>query len=495
MFAKGATALCLALIMAGVTVSDADAQRRRNNNQEEDDGIDRTFSSAIGEIVLEAQNLQSAEPPQFAASIDVLNRALGREPSAYERTIILQMRGRAYYETDRIPNAIQDWEAAIAAGGMTPTEIGNLRINIGQLLIAEGQYARGIQSLEAALNTPGVERTPRLAKMLAQAYGQAERYREGLPHAEFYWNNTPAAERSRGDYSLMLFYYQQLENIPRQLEIVEAMVSRWPEDKNNWTSYASLLARVGREEDAFEVNKIMYINGMLTEGREIIRVAQYYSYYEYPYRGASILERELNAGRVERTQDNLNLLANMWRQSREWERAIPVLRQVAQLTGSGDDYAKLGEALYQLENRSEAAEAFAEALNRGGLDRPGDIWALLGTVRYELDQPNSAIEAFQQGARFPYSRRTSNGWVQFIRAEARARNQREALRQQILREECRLIVDNERRSAVILGEVDEEGRVTIEIPDRCEQWFNQYGEEIRTASAEQAAAEEGASEG
>ena len=34
---------------------------------------------------------------------------------------------------------------------------------------------------------------------------------------------------------------------------------------------------------------------------------------------------EMNAGRVSRSNENLETLANMWRQAREFERAIPVL--------------------------------------------------------------------------------------------------------------------------------------------------------------------------
>jgi tetratricopeptide (TPR) repeat protein len=476
----GAGVLAMASTLAVITATDADAQRRRNNQEEENDPADRTFTARIGEIVLEAQNQQAEE--LFQESIATLNRALAMEPNPYERSVMLQMRGRAHYEQERLQSAIDDWLGAISAGGMISEEIANLRINIGQLLIAEEQYARGIAVLEEALADPNVELTPRLAKMLAQAYGQAERYPEGLRYAEFAFNNTAYADRVRGDYQLSLFYYQQLERLPDQLRLIEEMVGRWPQEKNNWTTYASLLAQLNREGDAFEVNKIMYVNGMLTESREIVRVAQYYSFYEYPFRGAIILERELNAGRVERTRENLNLLANMWRQSREFERAIPVLRQVAQLTGDGDDFAKLGEALYQREQRAEAIEAFEQALDRGGLNRTGTIWNLLGTARYELDRRQGALAAFAEGARYPYSRSTANGWATFIRAEMNAEREREALQARILREECRLIITPLVNGARILGDVNEQGEVVIEVPTRCVGIYDSNGNEIRAGA-------------
>lgn len=484
-FSRLAAAFALAASFAFITVADADAQRRdrRSDEESEADAAERVFSAEIGEIVLAAQEQQSAE--LWNESIETLTRALSRSSiNPFETSVALQLRGRAYYESDRVSRAIADWEAAINTGALETEQMVTLRINIGQLYITEGQYAQGINSFERAIRDGGDDvLTPRLARMLAQAYAQAERYREGLRYANIFFNGTPYADRRRGDYSLMLFYFQQLEMVPDQFRIIEEMVGRWPQEKSNWTSYASLLAQTGREEDAFEANKIMYINGMLTESREIVRVAQYYSFYEYPYRGASILEREMNAGRVERSQSNLNLLANMWRQAREWERAIPVLRQVAQLTGSGDDYLKLAEALYQERQLSEAEGAFQESLNRGGINRPGQAWTLLGNVRYELGRRQSAVDAFREGARYPYSRRTANGWINFINSQIRAEADRVRIRERVRRDECRFAVEDEIAIATLVGEVDENGRLLIDVPDRCTQYYNQYGELVDQVAA------------
>lgn len=478
---RHAATLALAASLAFIFVADSDAQRRRerrSDEQSEQDAAERVFSTEVGEIVLAAQEQQGQD--LWNESIETLNRALARQSiNPYERSVTLQLRGRAYYETDRVQPAINDWEGAINTGALLTAEMVTLRINIGQLYITEGQYDQGIASFERAIRDGGEDvLTPRLARMLAQAYAQGERYQQGLRYARIFFDGTPYAERRRGDYSLMLFYFQQLEMVPDQFRIVEEMVSRWPQEKNYWSSYASLLAQTGREDDAFEANKIMYINGMLTESREIERVAQYYSFNEYPYRGASILEREMNAGRVERNQRNLNLLANMWRQAREWERAIPVLRQVAQLTGSGEDYLKLAEALYQERQLAEAEGAFQESLNRGGINRPGQAWTLLGNVRYELGRRQSAIDAFREGARYPYTRRTANGWINFINSQIRAEADRVRIRERVRRDECRFAVEDEIAIATLVGEVDENGRLLIDVPERCTQYYNQYGEVI-----------------
>ena len=481
--------------LLGLMTPDADAQRRNQNDaqSEEEAAADRTFSAEIGEIVLRAQELQSND--QWGESITQLDRALGRSGiNNYERAIALQLRGRAYYETERLDSAIRDWRDAIATGILNTDETVGLRINIGQLLIANERYNEGIDEIQAAARAGG-EINERLAMMLAQAYAQADRFPEGLRYAEQAYNGANPKERRH--FNLVLYYYQSLDRTADQMRIIGEMAARWPTEKNIWTSYASLLAQNDREEDAFEVNKIMYINGMLTEGREIERLAQYYSFYDLPYRGASILEREMNAGRVERTQSNVELLANMWRQAREWDRAIPVLRTLAEMTNAGENYLKLGEALYQQGELQAATSAIESALNRGGLRQTGNAWVLLGNIRYEPGERQSAIEAFDRGAQFGESRRTAEGWARFVREEIRFEQERPRILEQLRRDSCRFSVEDQRETSVLLGNVDPEtGRLILDLPEECSPYYNRFGDplgdqaEQDPAAASAAAAEE-----
>ncbi|WP_420431511.1 hypothetical protein [Hyphobacterium sp.] len=465
------------MVMLAVAVPDAEAQRRSNRNQDEQasNAENRTMSAAIGEPVLAAQTCLDEE--NYTCVINTLTPLLNGEINAFERFVILRMRGVAYYSLDRTEQAINDFLGAVNTGIATTDEEVQLRLNVGQLYIITERYSEGIRQMELAVRA-GAELTPNLALMLAQAYAQAERYSEGLRYAEMQYNM--ASPRERRNYDMLLFYYQQLDRVPDQLRLISDMVERWPADRNIWTSLVALMARTNNESGAFEANKLMYLNGMLNEEREIVRLAQYYSYFEYPYRGAVILEREMNAGRVARSREHLEILANMWRQAREYERAIPVLEAVAR-QGDGEDYLRLAEALYQENRLAEAETAFETAINRGGLNRPGDAIALLGTVRYEQDNRQGALQAFRQCGQYSYSRRTCNGWVEFITNEINAARQRAELRVRVNTEECRNTVREAINLVTITGnesDFDEEGNAIIDVPERCQNFFNERGEQI-----------------
>lgn len=469
----------------------ADAQRRNRNNDEQGSAEDRTMSAQMGEPILAANECMDTD--NYTCVINTLTPLLERNPNPYERFVIYRMRGVAYYQQDRVDLAIRDFEAALATGAATQDESTALRTNIGQLYIVTERYSEGIRQLELALSE-GANLTPSLAMLLSQAYAQAERFSEGLRYAQHQFDN--ASPRERRNYDMLLLYFQQLERTQDQLRLITQMVERWPGERNIWTSLVALMAQTNNESGAFEANKLMYLNGMLNDEREIVRLAQYYSYFEYPYRGAVILEREMNAGRVSRSGENLETLANMWRQAREFDRAIPVLEAVAR-QGDGTDYLRLGEAYYQENRLAEAESAFESALARGGFNRLGDAQALLGTVRYEQGNRQSALQAFRGCTQYSYSRQTCNGWVQFIQNEISAEADRARLRIRVDVEECRITIQSELVNVTIVGDArnfDDEGRAMVEVPERCQPYFNAYGDQIGGPGFVEAPSEPDASE-
>jgi tetratricopeptide (TPR) repeat protein len=476
LLARGISAFALISALAFTAIPAAEAQRTGQNRdqQEEEQDESRTFSARVGEVFQRA--LEQNDNDQFQQALETLNRALGMDPSSYERTMIQRVRASIFFELDNLPEAINAFRAAIDAGGMTADERRDTRINLGQLLLATERIDEGLREFETAI-AEGATITPSLARVLAQGYAIAERWSDGLQYAERWYENTP--NKSESEYQLMLAYYNELDRPSDQLRVTREQVNAFPGGRTGWQNLVSLLARTEQDQLAFEANKLMYLNGLFSDSQELIRLVQYYSYFENPYRGASMLEREMNAGRIPRNMDNLRLLSNMWRQAAEFERAIPVLRQIAQQAGDGTTSLQLAEAYYQLNDFENAERAFEQALSRGGLQQPGEAWVLLGTVRFNEGNLDGALQAFREGARIPQSRSQAQGWITFVEGQIEGEARRVRQREQVLIDECRLTAEGERRIATIVGEADDQGRVRISIPERCRAYFNQYGQQYR----------------
>ncbi len=341
----------------------------------------RQFSAAAGEKVNEALTL--ANSGQTASAISILQSTISQpDLNAYERSTIYQMLGQYSYELDRAVQAQQNFENAINAGGLLPNEMDNIRVVIAQLMIGNGQYREGATRLENFINSGGQQK-PQYVELLVNAWVQAEDYRRALPWAEKWFNSANPKERRHFD--LLNFLFNNLGMNGRQADIVKEMINRWPEDKSLWDAWVFMLSDGGREQEAFEVTKMLYLGGGLTSEDDLIKVVNYYSFYDMPYQAAEILEREINANRIARTPIRLKQLSTLFRSAREYKRAIPILEAAAKQSGDKDTYAAWGEALYNEGQCNESERAFNEAINRGY--SAGKSWMQVGSCRY--DQTNS----------------------------------------------------------------------------------------------------------
>ena len=414
-----------------------------------------------------------------------LNEALAiPELNAYEKSTIYQMQGAVYYELNNYQQAISGFENAINAGGLLPNEQDNLRVNIAQLLIGNGQYARGAQMLED-WNRRGGQLKPNHIDMLVQAWVQAENYNKALPWAERWF--AAASPKERKHFDLLNFLYNNLKMPGKQADIVKEMIAKWPDDKQLWDNWASLLANGGREQDAFEVNKMLYLGGALSSEQDLLKVVQYYSFYDMPFQAAKILEREMNAGRIQSSADKLVQLSDLFRQSRDYERAIPILDKAAKQSGKAKLYADLGEALYNGGQCNKAETAFKEAINRGY--DAGKSWMLIATCRYEDAQREeravcsettaaqrkasvknqkrqNAIDAFNQVPNSSREARNSKKWVSFIAAEAKAVEDRCAFEESVAEELCFIKIRQAYDAQVFTNSFD--------LDEECNEFKNKF---------------------
>ncbi len=416
------------------------------------DAPTRQFSAKAGGLVLEAQNLLTAE--QYEDALTKLSAASAlSDLTAYEKAVIHQMQGTSLYALNKFGPAIAALEKAVASGGLDAKARNDLEVKIAQLLIVNGRSREGAEKLEKYLAAGGAFK-PDYAQLLTQAWIDVKSHERALPWAQKWFE--AASPKERKHYDLLNFLYNKLGQSGRQATLVKDMIQRWPQDKDLWTAWISLLSHAGQDDDAFAVSKLLYLGGAVTTEAEILKVVQYYSYYDMPYEAAQILEKEMNAGRVSQAPETLLQLATLFRQAREYGRAIPVLEAVTQLQANAKSYAQLGEALYNEGECQRAEAAFKQGIDRGY--DAGKAWTLIATCRYEAVQMQekltcemsetqkanapktkarqSAIAAFENVPSTAKEARDAKKWISFIKSERLTFDKRCAFEERVRREEC-----------------------------------------------------------
>jgi len=378
------------------------------------------FSSKTGQVYLnaETQLLQEQNP---AGALSELNKLRSMELNCYERGAVLRLSAAIKIEQGDSAGAIKDLEAAIQAGAITGDDVAQTYYNIGQLYLRDDNVVKAKEYMEKWINA-GATPTRDQNWQMAIIHQKLEDYKGALPYAE----KVLAADGQNADRQVidfLIFLYDRTGNKAKKAQLLERLLQRDPNDRKVWDAISGDYFAANEERKAFEVQKAMYLAGLLKTEDELMRIVNFYNRFNAPYEAAKILEKEINAGRISPTMERLELLANLYQVAREYDKAIPVIQRAAQQAKNGKMDERLGRSYFELGEYEKAISALQTALNKGGLKEPGYANVLIGQSNYELGNREAAREAFQAGTRFADGRRAAQGWLGFMSAEVETQRQ------------------------------------------------------------------------
>ena len=367
------------------------------------------FSSTNAENYLTAETeLLVNDNPQ--AALVALNALKAQQLNCYEEGAALRLGAAIKIQTEDYEGAVNDLLLAIDRGYIPPAEQKTTFYNISQIYLSSNNKEKALEYFDKWMAAGGVpDRGQKWT--LAVLYQQMDRFPESLVWAEQVLEaDGPGADRSV--YDFLIFLYDKTGNFAKKAELLELLLARDPSDRRLWDAIAGDYFRGGQDRKAFEVQKAMYLAGILQTEDELMRIVNFYNSFDVPYAAAKILEKEMNAGRISKSYQRLELLANLYQVAREFQKAIPVIEEAAQISSDGKMYERLGRSYSELQSWAEAEDALVRAIDKGGLANTGLAWVLVGQSRYERDDRSGAREAFRNA-----NNRGGRGWLDFMRAE------------------------------------------------------------------------------
>lgn len=429
-----------------VAVAPAVAQQQCETEQK---GPAKTLDPRIGKEVqrIYEQLIQEDKYKEARDALDQLISQRGGSMKPFEKATIYELRGSVKSQLEDYRGAQRDFQVALDTNELPPARQNQLRFFISQLNFALQDYQAAIRGLNDWINTArtcGQTVDSNAYYLLAAAYAQIEppNYRAARDPAEK--AVAASSEPKKSYYALLNLIYSELNLSKQRMALLEKMINFWPSERSYWAQLSGAYSQAGRDKDAFAVLEVAYRAGLINKDTQILTLVQYYSFFDNPYRGAKLLEREMNAGVVKRNVKNLKLLSQLWSQAREHKKAIPVLQAAAKQSGDGELYYRLGQVLLADEDYREAERALTSALNKGGMDnkKTGDAWLLLGTARFSQAGPDDsdtlkrARAAFVNAQRYSDSRSQASKWVEYIDAIEDTKRRAKILEEQQIKERC-----------------------------------------------------------
>lgn len=369
------------------------------------------FGSENGQLYLDAENELTVNDNPNAA-LAALNKLRAKDLNCYEEGAALGLSAQIKIANDDYLGAAQDLETSLSKGYIKGDSAKNTMLSLSQIYFAEQQLPRGLEWMNkwiAAGGTPNRDQK----WTLAVVYHQLDRFQEALPWAEQVFA-ADGAGASESVYNFLILLYDKTGQLGKKAALLETLLERDPSNRQLWDAISGDYYRADNLRKAFEVQKAMYLGGILTKEEELERVVQFYNQFDVPYEAARVLEKEMNAGRISKNYENLELLANLYQVAREHEKAIPVIREAASINNSGAMYERLGRSYADLQQWEESEAALTQALQAGGLKNSGLAWVQIGQSRYERDDRAGAREAFRKA-----NNAGGRGWLAFMDSEER----------------------------------------------------------------------------
>lgn len=376
------------------------------------------MSQAVYEKLTEIQTLVEAK--SYAQAQTLTNELLQKTNlSPYESAQIWNLTAYSKYLQERYEEAIQAYRRVLQQEGLPEALRQSTLKTTAQLQFTIEDYEaalRTINELMAELAEPAAD----VFMLQGQAYFQMGNYDAALGPIK----KAVDMDRAQGNVPkenwlllLRVIYYEK-QDFKNMIAVLEELIQYYPKDTYLLT-LAGAHSELGDTLKQLVIVETLYERGILNTPSHITNLANLYLLHETPYKAATLLDKEIESGRVEANERNLRLLSQAWYTAREDEKSIPPLARAAELSEDGELYVRLAQSYINLENWTDAEAALRKGLQLGGLSRQDTANIMLGMAYFNQKKFTSARNAFEAALPDSRSRRAAEQWIDYVDSEIR----------------------------------------------------------------------------
>lgn len=392
--------------------------------QKDDENPQRNVKTKKAEAVSKKvyDKIQAAQEKideeDFAGALKILNTLRKSDKlTNYERTNVLNYVGYVYYSTDDMDGAAGVYREILTIPDLEPQLRKQTLYTMAQLMTMEENYLEAIKYLELWFEME-TNPAPQPFILYAQNLYQIDRHAEMIAPIESAIEIAKHRETQVKEdwYVLLNFAYYRQEDYHKVRDIQKILLMNWPK-KRYWFSLAGAYTELGEEKNLLASYDAAHTQGMLESEAELITMAQLYMQNEVPYKAATLIDKEMQSGRVQKSGKNYRLLSQALSLSMEDAKSIPALKEAARLSDEGELNLRLGNAYLNLGQYGECVAAVQAGIRKGGIKSPDNAQISLGMCQYNLKKYSEAKKAFALASKTRRSKRISNQWIAVINAD------------------------------------------------------------------------------
>ncbi|MBR9788089.1 MAG: hypothetical protein GYB40_09150 [Vibrionaceae bacterium] len=373
---------------------------------------DRTFRT-----VNKVQELIATE--KYSAAKEKLADALESTGSKkYDRAVLLQQTGFLYSLQDNYAQAAKYFAEALKLDALPVPVAQQVRYSLAQLYLAEEKYKQSVNTMNEWFKVAETTQEKPQAHAyitLASAYVQLEDYRNAIPPTK------KAIEMSKKPseswYLILIASHYELGQLKSVASVLKTLTSKYPEKKRYWMQLSGIYMELGQERNSLAALEMVYKMGKLEGEKEYLRFVNFLAYQGIPYKAAKTLEKEMTAGNIEKSKENLDRLASFWQQAKELDDSIVAYKKSYEMNPTAKTQIQIARLMIQDKQYSQATQFTRNAASNATKDQKAELDYIRGMAYFELQQPDKALQAMKGAAESPTFRPTVNPWINFLETQ------------------------------------------------------------------------------
>jgi len=384
-----------------------EAQKKARDN--------KAASQSIGRAIMDAFELY--EEDKIKEAILVLEE---QEPDpGYDSAYVGRFLGNLYAADERMADALRVLKNAVDRDVLGWSDQAAAMKLVGQISLQEEKYDQSIEYLRKWVQFTG-EKDPQVFLFMANAYYQKKEFEKIIPFAKA--SLRYAEKPDKNVYTLMMASYYERKMYPQAIEVLEEGLNKLPEVTTWWPQLAQFYMIEENLSKSLQTMEIAYLAGYLSTESQFKMLVQLYDNEGIPYKAASIMEKHVEAGDIEKTAKNFATIANSFHRAKELDEAVSWYERAAEATNDsadkGEYYRKQGNLMLLNEQYIAAAEPLKRALDYLDREDEGRVYMSLAEAYFYGGDYRQAMRYVDEAATFDGQRRSARSWRGYIKSTA-----------------------------------------------------------------------------
>jgi len=358
---------------------------------------------------------------QYDEAYTALQKMLARASrDEYLQAILNQALAQVEWSRENFDAALRYFEKAVQLDALPDLAHFSLMYQIAQLYFMKDRYQDALDRLELWFcKSPPENITAEAWVLKAAILARQGNYLETLKAIDVAISMSENPKEQW--YQLKLAAHYELEQYPQAAETLETIISHWPDRKVYWIQLSQIYYKLKQEEKALAIMALAYRRNMLDKRSDITYLSSLYSNANVPYKAAEVLEKGINNGVVESTENYWTATADSWYAAEELEKALSAYEKAGKASDDGAIDLRRGYILIDLERWPDALATLNSALKKGGLDdrKTGEAHLLRGMAQFNLGNFDAASSDWGKARRNSRTKDAAQQWINHLQEERR----------------------------------------------------------------------------